>query len=97
MTAKNKITIYGPKDDGTYVVEFRTADGEALAVSVPRGETAVLKHFHTHMPYGLVVPEVQGGSRPVDRTADWSRLMCPVDVEWRPRWSRSLLSSRGER
>jgi hypothetical protein len=29
--AKNRIMIYGPKTDGTYVVEFRTADGEALA------------------------------------------------------------------
>ena len=37
--------IYGPKNDGTYVVEFKTADGEALAISVPRNETAVLKHF----------------------------------------------------
>jgi hypothetical protein len=32
---KNRIMIYGPKTDGTYVVEFRTADGEALAISVP--------------------------------------------------------------
>lgn len=30
MTGKNRIMIYGPKDDGTYVVEFRTAEGEAL-------------------------------------------------------------------
>ena len=27
MTGKNRIMIYGPKDDGTYVVEFKTADG----------------------------------------------------------------------
>src|SRR5262245_11658209 len=27
--------------DGTYVVEFRTAEGEALAISIPRSETAV--------------------------------------------------------
>jgi hypothetical protein len=33
MTGKNRIMIYGPKNDGTYVVE--TADGEALAISVP--------------------------------------------------------------
>jgi hypothetical protein len=25
--------IYGPKADGTYIVEFRMADGEALAIS----------------------------------------------------------------
>jgi hypothetical protein len=24
---KNRIMIFGPKDDGTYVVEFRTAEG----------------------------------------------------------------------
>jgi hypothetical protein len=29
-TGKNRIMIFGPKDDGTYVVEFRTAAGEAL-------------------------------------------------------------------
>ena len=27
---KNRIMIYGPKEDGTYVVEFKTAPGEAL-------------------------------------------------------------------
>jgi hypothetical protein len=30
MTGKNRIMIYGPKDDGTYVVEFRTAEGDVL-------------------------------------------------------------------
>ena len=50
--------IFGPKDDGTYVVEFRTAEGEALAISIPRGETAVIRHFQERMPYGLFVPEV---------------------------------------
>jgi hypothetical protein len=56
---RNRIMIYGPKSDGTYVVEFRTAAGEALAISVPRGETAVLKHFQERMPYGLFVPDVE--------------------------------------
>jgi hypothetical protein len=54
---RNRIMIYGPKKDGTYVVEFKTADGEALAISVPRGETRVLKHFQERMPYGLFVPD----------------------------------------
>jgi hypothetical protein len=35
-TGKNRIMIYGPKDDGTYVVEFKTAAGEVLAISIPR-------------------------------------------------------------
>ena len=49
--------IFGPKDDGTYVVEFRTAAGEALTISIPRTETAVICHFQERMPYGLFVPE----------------------------------------
>jgi hypothetical protein len=36
---KNRIMIYGPQQDGTYVVEFKTAAGEALAISIPRTET----------------------------------------------------------
>jgi|GraSoiStandDraft_47_1057283.scaffolds.fasta_scaffold468225_2 hypothetical protein len=32
-TAQDRITIYGPKDDCTYIVEFRTAEGDALAIS----------------------------------------------------------------
>ena len=43
---------------GNFVVEFRTAGGEALAISVPAGETRVLKHFQERMPYGLFVPDV---------------------------------------
>jgi hypothetical protein len=35
-SGKNRIMIYGPKYDGTYVVEFRTAEGESLAISVRR-------------------------------------------------------------
>jgi hypothetical protein len=31
MTGTNRIMIYGPKEDDTYVVEFRTAEGEVLA------------------------------------------------------------------
>jgi hypothetical protein len=50
--------IYGPKTDGTYVIEFRTAEGEALAISIPRREAAVVRHFQERMPYGLFVPDV---------------------------------------
>jgi hypothetical protein len=39
-------------------VEVRAADGQSLAISVPGGEAAVLRHFQARMPYGLVVPEV---------------------------------------
>jgi ATP-dependent DNA ligase len=50
---QNRIMIYGPKADGTYIVEFKTAAGEALAISIPRTETALLRQFRT----GLFVPE----------------------------------------
>lgn len=49
--------IFGPKDDGTYVVEFRTAKGEFLAISIPRTEARVIRHFQERMPYGLFVPD----------------------------------------
>jgi hypothetical protein len=42
MTGKNRIMIFGPKDDGTYIVEFKT---DTLAVSVSGSEAAALKHF----------------------------------------------------
>ena len=43
---QDKITIHGPKNDGAYIVEFKTADGVALAFSVPKGGgTAVLEYF----------------------------------------------------
>jgi hypothetical protein len=48
-SGQNRIMIYGPKNDGTYIVEFRTADGEALAISVPASETRVFKHFQERM------------------------------------------------
>src|SRR5262249_37462137 len=35
---QDRIMIYGPKSDGTYIIEFRMADGESLAISVPAGE-----------------------------------------------------------
>ena len=57
-SGQNRVMIYGPKNDGTYIVEFRTADGEALAISVPASETRVLKHFQKRTPCGLFVPDV---------------------------------------
>ena len=45
------------EEDGTYVVEFMTAAGHVLAISIPRTETAVIRHFQERMPDGLFVPE----------------------------------------
>jgi hypothetical protein len=39
----NRIMICGPRNGGTYIIEFKMAAGEALAISVPAGETRVLK------------------------------------------------------
>jgi hypothetical protein len=58
MAMMNRIMINGPKADGAYVVEFRTAAGEAMVISIPRTEAAVIRHFQERMPYGLFVPEV---------------------------------------
>ena len=58
MTKHHRLMIFGPKDGGTYIVEFRTAAGEALAISIPRTETAVIRHFQERMPYGLFVPDI---------------------------------------
>jgi bifunctional non-homologous end joining protein LigD len=55
MTGKNRIMIYGPKEDGTYLVEFRTSEGDVLSISIPRNETGVIRHFQERMPYGLFV------------------------------------------
>jgi hypothetical protein len=57
-SGRNRIMIYGPKNDGTYIVEFRTAAGEALAISIPSGEARVIQYFQERMPYGLFVPDV---------------------------------------
>jgi hypothetical protein len=57
-SGKNRIMIFGPKTDGTYIVEFRTADGDVLAISIPRTEAAVVRHFQERTPYGLFVPDV---------------------------------------
>jgi hypothetical protein len=57
MNGRNRIMIFGPKDDGTYVVEFKTSEGDVLAISIPRSEAHVIRHFQERMPYGLSVPE----------------------------------------
>ena len=57
-TGKNRIMIYGPKADGTFVIEFMTSAGEALAISIPASEARVARHFQERIPYGLFVPDV---------------------------------------
>jgi len=46
LALHERAIAYGPKADGTYVVEFRrAADEGALAISIPRSEVAVIRHF----------------------------------------------------
>ena len=81
---KNRIMIYGPKDDGTYVVEFKTAAGEALAISIPRAEAAIIRHFHADgrsgaqrsgRPFGLTI---QTGQRVLDHSQCGSGVLSLV-------------------
>jgi hypothetical protein len=53
MSGKNRIMIHSPKDDGTYMIEFRTAAGDVLSISIPRNEARVIRHFQEQMPHGL--------------------------------------------
>ena len=55
---KNRIDLR-PKGRGSYILELRTAGGEALAISIPRTEAAVVRHFQERMPYGLFVPPLR--------------------------------------
>jgi len=32
---RNRIMIYGPRNDGTYIVEFKTADGKLWQSTCP--------------------------------------------------------------
>jgi len=57
VNGKNRIMIYG-----YFLDEFRTATDEVLAISIPRTETAMIRHFQERMPYGLFVPDVDAGA-----------------------------------
>jgi hypothetical protein len=81
MPGKNRIMIYGPKKDGTYVVEFRTAAGDVLAISIPRSEVHVIRHFQERMPNGLFVPDVKQVVRRVvglSTASDFTALLLRV-------------------
>jgi hypothetical protein len=58
MTAdgKNQIMIYGPKRDGTYLVDS-TAAREARTISIPQGETADALRAFPAGRYGAMTQE----------------------------------------
>jgi hypothetical protein len=58
MTGKNRIMIYGPKDDGTYVVEFMTAEGDVLGHIDPEDRDARHPAFPRADAVRLFVPDV---------------------------------------
>jgi hypothetical protein len=51
--------LVGLRYDDIYLVKFRIAEGEALAISIPRSEAAVIRHFQAKISFGLVVPDVK--------------------------------------
>jgi hypothetical protein len=73
MAQQDKISILGPRDDGTYVIEFRTVAGERLAISVPSDKASLLKHFQAgERRSGLQRTRFSGTRRDVAKEANAS-------------------------
>jgi hypothetical protein len=53
--------LHGVFARSRYIVEFRKAEGESLAISIPGTEAAVIRHFQARILYGRLV----AGRRPV--------------------------------
>ena len=68
-TGRNRIMIFGPKDDGTHVVEFRTAEAEALAISIPRSDAHVIRQFEMPRAIRAGSAERKGKARRASRVA----------------------------
>jgi hypothetical protein len=54
---KNRIMIYGPKPDGTYVIEFKRRPARRSQSQLPPEKRGVIRHFQERMPCGLSVPD----------------------------------------
>jgi len=57
-TGKNRIMIYGAERRRDLRYRVQNGRGRGVAISIPRTETAVIRHFQERMPYGLFVPDV---------------------------------------
>jgi hypothetical protein len=53
-----RIMIFVPRMTALTSSSSGAAAGEALAISIPETEAAVIRHFQKRMPYGLFVPDV---------------------------------------
>lgn len=51
------IQIHGPHD-GKFMAQFMTADGRSLMIAIPVAQADVLRDIQEHMPYGLMVRDV---------------------------------------
>jgi hypothetical protein len=73
------------------------APGEALAISIPRTETAI-RHFQERMPYGLFVPDVPCGTFRVPASLPKRSLApCAPTDERVPETPAQWESGRGSR
>ena len=97
-TADNyRIMIYGPKEDGTYVVEFRT-DGPSVRALNSENRNGRIRRFEERMPYGLVVPPPRRKLRKATQkispaAAEPKRLALPPDRLYRRVTSRIVFLS----
>jgi hypothetical protein len=83
MTAsgKNRIMIFGPRSDGIYVVEFKTAKvgqcPRATAISAATDQRARAGHVQERMPWRLLVP-VGGDQARAASIARYSYILSTV-------------------
>jgi hypothetical protein len=54
IEGKNPSRFSVRRTTAPYVVEFRTAQDEALAISIPRSETAVIRYFQERCRTGCL-------------------------------------------
>ena len=93
MTGKNRIMIFGPKDDRTYVVEFMTAEGDVLAISIPRTEAHVIRHFQERIR-GASRIRAHGIRQPLNTRPDLGRVGPSSRTSCRQKMPRLRASSR---
>ena len=55
------IQIHGPHD-GKFMAQFMTADGRSLMIAIPESHAEVLRDIQEHMPYGLVVRDIDAAA-----------------------------------